>query len=314
MEGFGSPNKNSRKRLRDDERLNIDLTRMPRDVWDLMSQFLSLKDLKNLAQVNQVLAHRMRVLMMSKFRFIVHGSLAEFRALGWTRSCLNIGLTQPESAFELLEDDTFVDIQFRGGCNKPVKDVHWPSHLTHLTFQWFLNQPVDCLPASLAHLTFGMFFNQPVDRLPASLTHLTFGYCFDQPVDCLPASLTHLTFGHDFDQPVDRLPASLTHLTFGHDFNQPVDRLPASLTYLKFGEHFDQPMDHLPASLTHLAFGWGFDQPVDRLPASLTHLTFGRHLNQPVDHLPASLTFIHVYTRAQIDLFAPKYRRLIVYE
>jgi hypothetical protein len=182
---------------------------MPRDVFDLVSRFLSLDDLKNLSRVNKKLVERMRTLMMSRYRFVVPGTLEDFRALEWTRACQNICLIQPKSVFELLESDVYVDIVFPDLFNEAVENCTWPQRLTHLTFGHWFNRPVDRLPASLTHLTFGVHFNQPVDRLPASLTHLTFGDNFNQPVDRLPASLTHLTFGYDFNQPVDRLPASL---------------------------------------------------------------------------------------------------------
>jgi hypothetical protein len=45
--------------------------------------------------------------------------------------------------------------------------------------------------------------------LPKGLTHLTFGYKFNQPVDNLPKGLTHLTFGYYFNQPVDNLPKNI---------------------------------------------------------------------------------------------------------
>jgi hypothetical protein len=269
----------------------IDLTEMPRDVWHLVSRFLSLKDLKNLSRVNRVLLHRMRVLMMSRFRFVVPGTLSDFIALGWTQACLNIRLTLAESVLELSEKDLFLDIVIPDDFNESLENVTWPSRLTHLTF--------------------GVYFNQSVNRLPASLTHLTFGWAFAQPVNHLPASLTYLKFGSYFNQPVNRLPASLTHLTFGWAFAQPVDHLPASLTYLKFGSNFNQLVDHLPACLTHLTFGWDFNQPVDRLPASLTHLEFGGRFHQPVDRLPVFLKRIYLYSEAQICLFVPEYRHLI---
>jgi hypothetical protein len=250
----------------------IDVTQMPRDVWDLVSRFLSLEDLKNLSQVNRALVQRMRVLIMSKFRFIVSGTLADFRALGWTRACLNIRLIRRESVPLLSKDDVFLDIVLPKDFNASVNNISWPSRLTHLTF--------------------GQFFDQPVDHLPASLTHLVLEVGFKQTVDHLPSSLTHLVLGDHFNRPVDRLPASLTHLTFGSWFNQPVDHLPASLTHLTFGAWFNQPVNHLPTSLTHLTFGWEFEQPVNRLPASL------KRVNVPKED--------------QIYLFAPEYRHLIV--
>jgi hypothetical protein len=200
------------ERERDDKVRDIDLTEMPRDVWDVVSNFLSLKDLKNLFQVNRVMVHRMRALMVSKYCFTVPGSLADFKALGWTRACLSIRLTTIESVFELSEHDIFMDIVLPASFNAPPENVSWPLRLTHLTFGRCFDQSVDRLPASLTHLTFGWSFNRPVDRLPTSLTHLTFGWSFNLPVDHLPPSLTHLTFGYWFSKPVDLFPASLKRI------------------------------------------------------------------------------------------------------
>jgi hypothetical protein len=272
----------------------IDLTNLPRDVWDLMLRFLPLKDLKTLSHVNQALAHRMRVLMRSNFRFRVLRSLADFRALGWTRECRNIRLTTMESVFELLEDDVYVDIELPFGFNTPPDKVSWPSDVTHLTFSRDFDHPVDRLPSSLTRLVLRGDFNQPVDRLPVSLTHLEFGWMFNQPVNHLPTSLTHLTFRDHFNQRVDHLPASLTHLTLGSRFNNPVDYLPASLTHLTLGYYFNHPMDHLPASLTHLTLSYVF--------------------SQPVRHLPGSLKSIIIQKESQKSLFAPVYHHLLILE
>jgi hypothetical protein len=129
--------------------------------------------------------------MTRSFRFVVLGSLADFRALGWTRACLNIRLTQPESVFELSKDDVFVDIVLPYDFNAPIKGVSWPLRLTHLTFGSCFKQPVDTLPASVTHLAFGAL---PV--LPVSLTHLTFGWGFNQSGNHLPVSLSRLKFGY----------------------------------------------------------------------------------------------------------------------
>jgi hypothetical protein len=256
-----------------------------------VTSFISLGDIKKLSQVNRQLAYRMRVIMSGNFRFVVPGSLRDFRALVWTKACQNIRLTRSNSVFELEKDDVYVDITLPNKFDRSLEEVTWPSRLTHLTF--------------------GNIFNQPVDRLPVFLTHLTFGYDFNQPVDRLPVSLTHLTLGYSFNQSVDRLPASLTHLTFGWKFNQSVDRLPAPLTHLEFLGYFNQPVNHLPASLTHLTFGGYFNQPVDRLPMFLTHLAFEGCFNQPVDCLQEFLKEVVVADRSQIQLFGTKYRHLI---
>jgi hypothetical protein len=171
----------------------MDIKELSRDVWDVISRFLSLKDLKNLSLVNRVLAHHMKALMTLKFRFVVHGSLADFRALGWTRACLNIRLLTVKSVLDLSEDDVFVDIVFPYMFKPPVQNISWPLRLTHLTVGLGFNRILDNLPTSLTHLAFSWDFNQPVDRLPSSLTHVTFGWAFNKPVNHLPVSAKSIT-------------------------------------------------------------------------------------------------------------------------
>jgi hypothetical protein len=66
-------------------------------------------------------------------------------------------------------------------------------------------------------------------NLPNSITHLTFGYYFNQPVDNLPNSITHLTFGESFNQPVNNLPNSIVELVFGFNFCNVVSNLPITV-------------------------------------------------------------------------------------
>jgi len=123
------------------------------------------------------------------------------------------------------------------------------------------------------------------DPFPISITHLTFGFHFNLPVDAFPPNLTHLTTGGKFNQLIDNLPQSTTHLSLWGDFNRPIDHLPPNLTHLYLGTSFNQPVDSLPQKITLLSFGTNFNQPVDNLPLSITHLTFGQHFNQPVNQL-----------------------------
>src|SRR5207237_5276028 len=67
------------------------------------------------------------------------------------------------------------ELTLGGNFNGALDGIQFPPKLTHLTFDWAFNQPVDHrLPSTLTHLMFGQFFNHPVDNLPG-LTHLTFG-------------------------------------------------------------------------------------------------------------------------------------------
>jgi hypothetical protein len=55
-----------------------------------------------------------------------------------------------------------------------------------------------------------------VDYLPNTVTHLTFGYLFDLPVNNLPNSITNLTFGNNFNQIVDNLPINIQEINFNY--------------------------------------------------------------------------------------------------
>lgn len=55
---------------------------------------------------------------------------------------------------------------------------------------------------NIKRIKFITFNGSITDELPPSLTHLTFDYGFNQPIQFLPPTLTHLTFGYSFNQPI----------------------------------------------------------------------------------------------------------------
>jgi hypothetical protein len=221
---------------------------LTRDIWNHITQFLDIEDVKNLCLTSRQMFYNMRHIMCMQYRFIID-DLDTFRTLHFFSSSQNIWLRNEDDVIKLQTSDRFCDIILPPYFDFRLDTISWPSRLTHLTFGRDFNHPVGNLPKSLTHLKFGRFFNQPVDNLPKSLTHLIFGLEFNQPVDNLPSSLTHLIFEFLFDQSVDKLPGSLLHLDLGWEFNQPVDNLPDSLTHLEFGGNFHQPVHKLPQSL-----------------------------------------------------------------
>jgi hypothetical protein len=167
---------------------------------------------------------------------------------------------------------------------------YFPS-ITHLTFGFHFNQPVELIPTTVTHLSFGFMFNQRVDHLHHGITHVVFGILFLQPIDHLPSSVVHVVFTPScrlkpsagieslalslFNQCINNLPPNLLSLSLSSLFNKPVKRLPSKLTHIVFGDYFNQPVDELPSSITHITFGKKFKQPIQSLPASVTHVTFG---------------------------------------
>ena len=103
--------------------------------------------------------------------------------------------------------------------------------------------------AGITHLTFGYSFNQPVDHLPASVTSLGFGHSFNRPVEHLPAGIAFLGFCDRFNQSVEHLPAGITRLSLGRAFKHSLGKLPMALTFLIVARIFQCP-DGLPENLT----------------------------------------------------------------
>ena len=128
-------------------------------------------------------------------------------------------------------------------------NVPFPPFITHLTFSWWFDDPID-------------------NRIPSTITHLIFGNNFNQSIEnCIPSSVIHLKFDTFFNQPIkNNIPTSVTHLTFGWHFKQPVSDIPSSVTHLFFNEHegldFDIDPDTIPSTVQYLLimgeFNWEY--------------------------------------------------------
>jgi len=149
-----------------------------------------------------------------------------------------------------------------------------PTTLTHLVFYCDNNNSFENLHL-LTHITFDYEFNKPLNNLPSSCSHLTFDGKFNQSVDNLPLSIRVIVFGDYFDKPINDLP-QVTHLTFGCDFNHPIDDLPRSLISLKLGMRFNKPLKNLP-DLNHIGIGKYFNQYIDELPKSLRSIKISKN-------------------------------------
>jgi hypothetical protein len=139
-------------------------------------------------------------------------------------------------------------------CNHDLCPKNLPSSITHITFGWNFNQPVNFLHEGITHLFFGANFNQQVDNLPSTVTHLSLGFCFAHSVDSLPQNLTNLTLSYVFNLPVNSLPKSLININFCDYFSQSIDNLPDSVKFLSLGSKFNQQVNKYPESLEELSF------------------------------------------------------------
>lgn len=245
MEGFLYEPKTKKSKTKKSKTSFINI--IGRDVWELVTLFLSLDDFKNLRLCSKNIQTKLRALFFRRFRVII--------------------------TKKVLLDPLFVETIHHVGVVKinNLKDL----------------EALVCFKRGLSGVydtSFDFEFNQNVDNLPPTLTHLIFGYCFDQSVDNLPPNLTHLTFERQFNQSVDNLPSTLTHLTFDwySIFNQSVDRLPHSLTHLEFGWSFNRSVERLPPILTHLTFGKAFNQSIEKLPRTLVCLTIPKSYNKSI--------------------------------
>jgi len=131
--------------------------------------------------------------------------------------------------------------------------------VTSKFFNHFINVKVNnfdvLFPPFITHLTFGWWFDQPIEnRIPSTITHLRFGNHFDQPIEnCIPSSVVHLKFDTFFNQPIkNNIPTSVTHLTFGWHFEQAVSDIPSSVTHLFFNTKESIDFDTIPSTVRYL--------------------------------------------------------------
>lgn len=162
-----------------------------------------------------------------------------------------------------------------------------------------------------------------VFKFPKNLTHLSFDYSFNEPIDDLikysPDTLTHLIFGHDFNQKIDNLiPNSIVYLEFGWNFNRSLKTLinlpllstlilschfnqsvrnciPNSVRKIKFGSRFNISIKNcIPNFVESLKFGYRFDKSIDDLPDSIIFLRLPRHYFDVVTKFPSNLKELKV--------------------
>lgn len=193
------------KREREAEVVEINVNKVPIDVWDIVTKYLTLQDLKNLSEANKTLLKSMRRVMLMRYRFVVDDYRA-FRLHPMFAFVQHLRLLRAKDVYLLQSTDKFRSLVLPEKFNSSLSDVTWPERCLELTFGDDFNQPVDNLPQSLTHLTFGHDFNQPVDNMPQSLTHLTFGDRFNQPVGNLPQFLTHLTLPRRYERTLNGWP------------------------------------------------------------------------------------------------------------
>lgn len=104
------------------------------------------------------------------------------------------------------------------GDIRNLSDIAFPPDTSKLTFNNpFFNQSVDILSTltCLTHLSFEYNFNRPLDNLLRHLPNLTYLYVygsFNQPLTYLPPNLTHLRLSDNFNQQKIIAPQTLTHL------------------------------------------------------------------------------------------------------
>lgn len=247
-----------------DERQEISLNDLSRDIWQKISFFLSGDDLKNLSMVDKIIQQRIRQQFFKRFRWIITSDMFENpRFLEIVKDIEAVTISSQRDLDRLIE------------LGAPLKDVK-----LYETFEELI-----VLPQGLTHFTMGNWFNQFI-TLPHSLTHFTMGRGFTQPIT-LPESLTNFTMGSYFNQPII-LPQSLLHFTMGLFFTQPIV-LPQSLRHFIMGNNFNLPIT-LPQGLTHFTMGFSFNRPIT-LPQGLTHLTLGGYFSQPIT-LPQGLVYL----------------------
>lgn len=291
----------------DEDKKEINITELGKDVLNYITKYLSLKDLDNFSVINKALQKSVRQTILKRRRFVItpifitgiEENRAEYKEI--IQSISAVKISAPKDLQILINaganiTDVKLDDEFYG-------DISLPDTVTHFTMGYWYNRKI-VLPNTLTHFTMGNNFNRGI-VLPGTLTHFIMGNQFDQQID-LPKGLSYFQMGIDFNQPID-LPASLTYFRMRGEFNQPIElplglthlilgpffnqriRLPNSLVYFAMGSYFNQPIQ-IPYGLKYLIMGVKFNQPID-LPNTVTHLTLGLNFKRSID-FPASLIYV----------------------
>lgn len=214
-----------KKRARDEQITTDDdyLSKKPKEVLQLLLQWLKLDDLRNVSLVNRTMYRNARLAQLRSFNII-------WRVPRSDEDRQVLKDLHPHA----LEVETAEELQW--------VMQHLAPHVLKLHFDAAFDSPVDDLPPNVEELSFIGAFNQPLDRLPSKLTKLTIISNFNRPLDHLPQSLKHLSVGDEFNQTLDNLPRGLETLDIFGEFNHPLRNLPPSLQMMQIPHDYPWPL------------------------------------------------------------------------
>lgn len=177
-----------------------------------------------------------------------------------------------------------------------------PPNLTHLSFDYFFDNPIEFGDNNLTHILFGDCFNSPISNLPSSLQFLSLGACYEEDLPSFPHSLTELHLGN-LSPPLLSIPIGLKNLVLGREYTHSLPPPPSSLQSITFSNV------HLPATLefisklpsyasVHLYFllsDPSMTSLSSSLPSQVKKITITEDFTQPITFsFPPSLSQLNV--------------------
>jgi hypothetical protein len=291
-------------------RTEMTLEDLQRDIFQHLSRFLSLEDLKNLSIVSRQLSRYLRPHYFDQITLTIDPDFSEdmHELLGPFIKSLHF-----------FNIDTLNRWGHKDIITSLTINVLNPKHVLVLPFALEKLSVIICngipprtLPVSLTYLELHgiMEANSFLDidnlqnletliirngnfrlkDIPKTVTHLELD-TYNEKINLPPKLRLLKLLGRAAGESCQFLPETLEVLEVGGRFNGDVDRLPPNLRTL-FLLSCEQPLDNLPNGLETLVIRSDFNHPVDNLPASLKSLTLSDEFNQTLTKLPKSLSFL----------------------
>jgi hypothetical protein len=286
----------------------INLGDLSRDIWLLISRFLSAKDLKNLNATQRNIQQKMRRMFFARFRFLVDPKDAHFDDIKNSITAVTVNSFAGLKAISFKRDNHITDVKVvRPFEVRPNAKLVWPSQITRLDLidSYYVGPLVD-LPPGLKELLVSNNYKSQLTQLPRTLEIIDLAFTsYDNSIDSFPMeNLRELRLPFQFTYPIDilRNATNLKRLYLQGLFNQSIDSLPESIEELHLDSRFNRSVDGLAkcTNLRILSLGDEFNMPIDNLPNSLVELRLGREFWQDFPPL-TNLVNLSFHSRNPID-------------
>lgn len=299
----------------------INLGNLTGDIWQYISKFLTVKDLKNLNATQRIIQQNIRRMFFARFRFLVVPNHAHFNDIKTSISAVTVNSFAGLKAIAFKRDNHITDVKIvRPFEVRPNAKLVWPDQITRLDLRpsGYLG-PLENLPSGLKYLRLTLSYTRQLIDLPRTLEVIDLSNTeYRHPINNFPMeNLRELYLSEYFNHPIDVLQnaTKLKKLHLGGRFSGSIDTLPVSIEELRiqggpsFHERndgndigFNRSVDHLKncTNLRVLELGDVFNSPIDNLPESLEKLVLGDQFWQEFPPLP-NLKSLHLRSRNPLE-------------